>query len=338
MKARAAVATGEPAVAPKGVGSSTFATAEQGALGDLARVVQSSAYPRLANPQVSLTFESQKQVSQNVIDVTFEQLDRYDYEYEGGRTPTEGEPTFIAEKYPRVVQFELVNGSWKVSKTHAQTAARPELEPPENFTSTTINAPDMGGAPVNAQTEDAASNVTPQPQSNAAAATTRSRAKFRDYALKHAYNYNPSYRDFGGILSGGDCTNFVSQALRHGGFSYWSYGKSPTSNGVWWYNHDGSDSWSHSWTVANNFYWFSRNSGRATVVSSVNDLLWGDVVQINFQPQSNSTLDHTLAVTAKSNGVIYVSSHTSDYANKRMGQVMADNPGAWYSRLKFRYT
>lgn len=206
MKARAAVATGEPAVAPKGVGSSTFATAEQGALGDLARVVQSSAYPRLANPQVSLTFESQKQVSQNVIDVTFEQLDRYDYEYEGGRTPTEGEPTFIAEKYPRVVQFELVNGSWKVSKTHAQTAARPELEPPENFTSTTFNAPDMGGAPVNAQTEDAASNVTPQPQSNAAAATTRSRAKFRDYALKHAYNYNPSYRDFGGILSGGDCT------------------------------------------------------------------------------------------------------------------------------------
>lgn len=166
------------------------------------------------------------------------------------------------------------------------------------------------------------------------ATATRSRAKFRDYAL----NYYSSYRDFGGYFSGGDCIKYVSQSLRHAGFSHWSYGKSPSSNGVWWYNHDGLDSWSHSWTVANNFYWFSRNSGRARIVSSFVDLSWGDVVQINFQPQSNSTLDHTLAVTAKSNGVIYVSSHTSDYANKRMGQVVADNPGAWYSRLRFRYS
>ena len=44
------------------------------------------------------------------------------------------------------------------------------------------------------------------------------------YALKHAHNYNPEYKDWDG--EGGDCANFVSQALRAGGLAMHAKGRS----------------------------------------------------------------------------------------------------------------
>ena len=43
------------------------------------------------------------------------------------------------------------------------------------------------------------------------------------YALKYAKNPNPSYR----FYENGDCTNFVSQAIKAGGIKYDYYGSQP---------------------------------------------------------------------------------------------------------------
>lgn len=55
----------------------------------------------------------------------------------------------------------------------------------------------------------------------------------RNYARAYAENPNPEYRDF--TNSGGDCTNFVSQALLAGGWT--EIGKySYTSSYAWYYD------------------------------------------------------------------------------------------------------
>lgn len=111
----------------------------------------------------------------------------------------------------------------------------------------------------------------------------------------------------------------------------------PRSHSVWWYDHDGNDEWSHSWTVADYFYWFQRNSGRAKIVKYSKDLAPGDVVAINFQPSRDSQLDHVLGVTKKDGGVLWVSGHTDNYYNKRFRDVVNKYPSAHYSRMSYTY-
>ncbi|MDT7805889.1 MAG: hypothetical protein QOI78_9322 [Actinomycetota bacterium] len=55
-----------------------------------------------------------------------------------------------------------------------------------------------------------------------------------------------------------DCTNFVSQAVSHGGFSMVNYLQSPNSVYSWWIERAvGSQfSWSLTWSVANSYYNF----------------------------------------------------------------------------------
>lgn len=336
LETRAAVIAGEPMSTARSA-SVNVAASEQAVLDELVQQRQEPSQTRLANPRVALTYEDQEKVADGVVEVTFEQVDKYDFEDELG----DPDPSFVFERYTRVVRFEVVDGSWQATGSFATgTSMRPEMEPKSTFTATYIEAPDSGN-PVNAEIEAEASSVESPPSAVRELAASRSRTRFRDYALRHAENYNTSYKNMNGSWwnpGGGDCTNYVSQALYHAGFAFWNFGKSKQSNGVWWYDNTGSHSWSNSWTVANNFYWFSRNSGRATIVKSANDLAVGDVVQINFQPARNSTLDHTLAVTKKQSGVVYVSSHNADYANKRLGLVKDSYPDAWFSRLKFQYS
>lgn len=61
------------------------------------------------------------------------------------------------------------------------------------------------------------------------------------YLETYWQNYNPNYRDFSG--SGGDCTNFVSQALRAGGWT--DVSGLYTNSNYWWYN---SLNQTYSWT------------------------------------------------------------------------------------------
>src|ERR1700680_3028670 len=81
-----------------------------------------------------------------------------------------------------------------------------------------------------------------------------------DYAEKRARNYNPDWPSHAGNAGGGgDCTNFISQALYAGGWPMedTSYGRQG------WYSYTNDPGTSRSWAGAHPFALYLQNSGRA---------------------------------------------------------------------------
>jgi hypothetical protein len=151
--------------------------------------------------------------------------------------------------------------------------------------------------------------------------TAANKQKVVDYALKYALSYNKDYRSFSQ-----DCTNFVSQAMRAGGWSYDYWPLGYTADGHWWYN---AITQTYTWAGAEKWYRFARNeSGRATVLTKVADLKPGDVLQIKFKGQSE--IGHSMIVTKKVGSSIYLSYHTSDNKNKALSDVLKAYPTATY--------
>jgi len=121
-----------------------------------------------------------------------------------------------------------------------------------------------------------------------------SRMKAVQYALKYAINYNPEWPSDKGY--GGDCTNFVSQALHAGGWTMvypgslfggaqlWHSPKAGTSR--MWMNR------SRSWAAASNFNDYLGRSDRATRCK-VSELTFGDVVLL----KDYGIVYHTMIVT-----------------------------------------
>ncbi len=67
------------------------------------------------------------------------------------------------------------------------------------------------------------------------------------YADRFAITANTSFASFRD-----DCTNFVSQSEYEGGFKMVG-GSNNTDDSQWWYK---SNNWSHSWSVADDYYTF----------------------------------------------------------------------------------
>jgi hypothetical protein len=121
--------------------------------------------------------------------------------------------------------------------------------------------------------------------------------------------FNPKYRE-----RDADCTNFISQALRAGGWrmvggndpehddyknrDVWWYGKYQSwiffSIGNRWFGHNSSE----SWVSASAFYRFLKSSNRARRVDDPASLDVGDVVQM-ATPDGKGGFDvhHTMMVT-----------------------------------------
>lgn len=116
----------------------------------------------------------------------------------------------------------------------------------------------------------------------------------RNNASTYAYTWwngnNSAYRTFNA-----DCTNFVSQCIKAGGF---------VNNSAWYYNNYWS--WSTKWTVANDFRtWLSSYSNTINAYTKVYSLSWfstssglkkGDVLAWDFD--ENGTTDHVMIVGA----------------------------------------
>jgi Putative amidase domain len=124
-------------------------------------------------------------------------------------------------------------------------------------------------------------------------AGTLNRSAVRAYAYGFATKYNPLYRSFGN-----DCQNFVSQALRAGGW---------TDTSEWWYL------WFYQslpWVNANDFYNFVKRSGRATLTNDPTQLDAGDILQVDWD--GNGKIDHSMIVTRKdsNNGTAYLTYHS----------------------------
>ncbi|MBP2471466.1 hypothetical protein JOF53_000338 [Crossiella equi] len=142
-----------------------------------------------------------------------------------------------------------------------------------------------------------------------------------NYANAYWDNYNGSYREYGN-----DCTNFISQIMRAGGWG--DVDGDRTSNNSWYY---GSFTFttSYTWAGAENWYWFAMvESKRTAHLGNVWDMLPTDILQMDFDRDNN--INHTMVVTASDTGNRYLTYHTNDTHNKRLSTIIAENPNAWY--------
>ncbi|MEU2059073.1 amidase domain-containing protein [Streptomyces sp. NPDC013455] len=146
------------------------------------------------------------------------------------------------------------------------------------------------------------------------------------YAQKYWNNYNPAYPDFNGEGAGGDCTNFVSQALKAGG---WKHVPGYTYDFHKWFGN--SDIQSDSFVGVNEFSWFALSSKRATNLANVYQMDLGDVLQMDFNRDGSK--DHTMIVTYRDRrGVPYVSYHSTNTYNRSVASLVASYPtSAFYA-------
>jgi hypothetical protein len=143
------------------------------------------------------------------------------------------------------------------------------------------------------------------------------------YAKKWALSTNPTYLRFDD-----DCTNFVSQSMKAGGWTY-IFGSDVCderkSDSVWWFEKDkcyrpviSNVHASFTWGGAQNFFKFVSGSGRATGPGGkISDLEPGDVLQ---RDHGDGKMHHSMVVTKKGTTTIdgndivqiWLSYHTND--------------------------
>lgn len=129
------------------------------------------------------------------------------------------------------------------------------------------------------------------------------------YAREWALKRNADYMDFQRL--GGDCTNFASQCLfagcgimnraKHLGWYYLSAGnRAPSWSGVHFYYE---------------FLLENKGVGPYGALVDQEDLLPGDFIQLS----DDSRYHHTLIVTDKRDGQLYIAAHTIDCYDRPLG-------------------
>ncbi|OPF80216.1 hypothetical protein VT50_0213770 [Streptomyces antioxidans] len=147
-------------------------------------------------------------------------------------------------------------------------------------------------------------------------------AAMASYAEKYWQNYNPAYRKFN--EAGGDCTNFVSQSLKAGGWANKSGDAEDYRS--WWYD---TSYQSTSWVGANEWSWFTLDAKRATNLANVYYMGVGDVMQMDFDKDGSK--DHTMIVTYRSSsGVPYLTYHSVNTYRKSIASIIASYPNSLY--------
>lgn len=227
---------------------------------------------------------------------------------------------FMGESYERRVEVAPIDGQWKIVSNQVPEGDWPLIEGANTATDTTETmwessmnqdgSTDSADASGMEPAEDSVGDAENPDLAEGARAASRNDAA--DYALRHALNYSDRYRSWDQ-----DCTNFVSQSLRAGGFVRRNLNSSKTSQWSWWYNHYGLDSWSNSWSVAHYNYRFHINTKRGAVVdrewkTSVGDTLYADWTNNGYQ-------DHVMIITGSDPETgKRVSGHTSNRRNVDM--------------------
>jgi hypothetical protein len=207
-----------------------------------------------------------------------------------------------------------------------------------NWQLTGIRDTDQGGLAVNTLSKPASvkATTTDDTMPNAPrAATTRNPVAvpktgttydykaMAAYAEKYWSVYNKDYPDFNGHGAGGDCTNFVSQSLKAGG---WKHVPGYVYDYTKWFGN--ADIQSDSFVGVNEWSWFAQNSKRTTPLANVYQLEVGDVLQVDFDRDGSK--DHTMIVTYKSGGVPYVTYHSNNTLRRSVASLIASYPNAYY--------
>ncbi|MFB7209850.1 amidase domain-containing protein [Streptomyces sp. NPDC056255] len=243
----------------------------------------------------------------------------------------EGAPEYEEFSLPHTVTFtRSADGTWLLASDTADTGSGPapstQLAEPDAAEDTGGGTPDEdeGGKETPSGTDE-----PPVPDSSTKDVKLQAGydyGKIVAYANKYWKNPNKSsYRTYGN-----DCTNFISQAMKAGGWGI----VGPTdagqrSNNKKWFYTIFVERTSYTWAGAENWYWFAiKHSKRTKSLDNVYKLASSDVLQADWD--RNGNINHSMIVTKKYNGVPYLTYHTTNTHNKSLKKLVADHGGAWW--------
>ncbi|SFS82635.1 amidase domain-containing protein [Marininema halotolerans] len=141
------------------------------------------------------------------------------------------------------------------------------------------------------------------------------RTKAVEYAYKWWNKRNNAKYGYYSKANGGcydcwyDCTNFISQVLKEGGF------KEKKGRYDWydyWFYSDKKPSL--TWGVAHSLFKHMKYVRKAEQATRPSDLEVGDIVNADFE--KDGRIDHSVVITKIKHGIIYATYHTSDNKDK----------------------
>lgn len=149
------------------------------------------------------------------------------------------------------------------------------------------------------------------------AAAAVNHARISSYARVWALKDNPHYK-----IKGNDCTNFISQALRHG---YFPRRLGPyRSESVWWYNGAWPIYGSWTWYAAHNSFNHMWKKNRAVFRSHTNQAVPGDILYFDFQ--NDGKIDHAAVVTNVQGYHVWYAQHQPKLKYRHLQKVLAGSP------------
>lgn len=154
----------------------------------------------------------------------------------------------------------------------------------------------------------------------------------KNYALQYALKPNSNY-----VLFSNDCTNFISQIMRAGGWKDTAT-KQSTQDTSWFYTN--RTSYAQTWSTAqglrnrlNNGYErgaekLTRSIGGIGGVYLNNKIASGDIVFADWT--GDGRFDHAMSVIDKSYLDTRVAYHSNNENNGSMVKISANNPSAYF--------
>ncbi|HEX5565950.1 MAG TPA: amidase domain-containing protein [Streptomyces sp.] len=243
----------------------------------------------------------------------------------------EDEPEFESFSLPHTFTFQDVGG-WKLVEDEVHTAPGAPSAPTQPDSGRPGDSADAGGGGSPAQdsparTERPSASAAREAEPMAASGMSQAnRKKVVAYANKYVHRYNPNYRRYDQ-----DCTNFISQAMRAGGWKYKGSGWSSRKDKDKWYYGSNTRTTSFTWAAAENWGVFARDKSKRTkALSNVWHLRAADVLQANLDRRGGK--DHSMIVVKKGKSDTYLNYHTVNTKNKKLSRLIKENPGAtWYA-------
>ncbi|MEO6503815.1 MAG: amidase domain-containing protein [Jatrophihabitantaceae bacterium] len=239
------------------------------------------------------------------------------------------EPPFTAFSVDRDFTYERSGKKWVLADV---TMAESDGIPPVNE----VSAP-----PVLASSTvlpAGASSTAPRPGKNADPGVKGSSADgqattLAAYDYNAMYNYAYRYWDLYNIdayrtYAENDCTNFISQIMYAGGWQFANTHLAQEDSRRWDYQWGGTWTTSYTWAAAHNWYFFATGSGRTTTLGYLSDLMFADVMQIDFD--RNSNISHSMFVNRTSGSEKYLTYHSTDTWDKSLTSILQQWPDAWY--------
>ncbi|MFD4551948.1 amidase domain-containing protein [Streptomyces sp. NPDC058466] len=208
------------------------------------------------------------------------------------------------------------DGTWKLTGERSTDQGPRQVNQP--VTSTLLGKTTMAAvdAPRAATSYPAAAN--PKKLTGAA----YDYAAMATYAEKYWKNYNPAYRKFNS--AGGDCTNYLSQSLKAGGWKQVT--SSGEEYGTWSY---GTSTQTDTWVGVNEWSWFTQTAKRSKPLANVYQMAVGDVMQMDFNKDGSK--DHSMITSYRSSsGIPYLTYHDTDTYRRSVSSIIASYPNSAY--------